>query len=117
MSTPILTSPEISRFRSSAPLREALKAELKLQGISAAMEAVLSCAMPTGFPDPVSGVHYDTVTAHDTHRRHGIYQALATIRAMATAPGKHDLEAGPQLDAFSTNLPPQFADPRPPTER
>lgn len=117
MNTPILSSPEISRFRASAPLREGLKTDLESTSFAAAMEAVLACALPTGFPDPMPGVHYDTVTSHDTHRRYGIYQAFATIKAMAAAPGKHALEQVPEVDAFTTNLPPEFADPLPPSER
>jgi hypothetical protein len=46
-----------------------------------------------------------------------VQQVLSTLEALTVQPGKHDLEVGPTLDAFSTNLPPEFADPRPPAER
>jgi hypothetical protein len=117
MSTPILTSPEISRFRSSAPLREALKAELKLSGISAALAAIASTTKPRNIPGAIPGNHPDTAIAHEFYRMYGVQQVLSTLEALTVQPGKHDLEVGPTLDAFSTNLPPEFADPRPPAER
>lgn len=117
MNTPILTSPEISRFRASAPLQEALKTELKLPGISAAIAAISSTVLPRSIPGSVPGNHPDTAIAHQFFRMFGVQQVLSTLEAMTVSPGKHTLEQMPEVDAFTTNLPPEFADPLPPSER
>jgi hypothetical protein len=117
MSTPILTSPEISRFRSSAPLREALKAELKLRRHLSSPCRHRQHHKATEHPWSHPGNHPDTAIAHEFYRMYGVQQVLSTLEALTVQPGKHDLEVGPTLDAFSTNLPPEFADPRPPAER
>ena len=39
------------------------------------------------------------------------------MEAMTVSPGKHTLEQVPEVDAFTANLPPEFADPLPPSER
>jgi len=117
MNTPILTSPEINRFRSSAPLQEALKTELKLPGISAAIAAIASTVLPRSIPGSVPGNHPDTAIAHQFFRMFGVQQVLSTLEAMTVSPGKHTLEQMPEVDAFTTNLPPEFADPLPPSER
>jgi hypothetical protein len=117
MNTPILSSPEISRFRSSAPLQEALKAELKLPGISAALAAIASTTLPRSIPGSIPGNHPDTAIAHQFFRMFGVQQVLSTVEAMSVAPGKHILEQVPEVDAFTTTLPPEFADPLPPDQR
>jgi hypothetical protein len=47
----------------------------------------------------------------------GVQQVLSTLEAMSVAPGKHILEQVPEVDAFTTTLPPEFADPLPPDQR
>ena len=117
MNTPILTSPEISRFRSSAALQEALKAELKLPGISAAISAIASTVLPRSIPGTIPGNHPDTAIAHQFFRMFGVQQVLSTLEAMTVAHGRHTLEQVPEVDAFTTTLPPELADPRPPHMR
>lgn len=117
MNTPILTSPEISRFRSSAPLQEALKNELKLPGISAALAAIASTVKPRGIPESIPGNHPDTAIAHQYYRMFGVQQVISTLEALTVPTGKHDLERPVEVPAFGANLPPEYADPLPPSER
>lgn len=117
MNTPVLTSPEISRFRSSAPLQEALKTELKLPGISAALAAIASTVLPRNIPNTIPGNHPDTAIAHQYFRMFGVQQVLSTLEALTVPTGKHALEQPVDVPAFGSNLPPEYADPVPPSER
>lgn len=117
MNTPVLSSPEITRFRSSLPLQEALKEELKLPGISAAIAAIASTVLPRNIPQTIPGNHPDTAIAHQFYRMFGVQQVLSTLEAMTVSTGKHDLEAAPAaLVPFedSDHFDPRYRDPHPP---
>jgi hypothetical protein len=120
MNAPVLTSPEITHFRSSAPLQEALKEELKLPGIAAAITAIASTVLPRSIPQTIPGNHPDTAIAHQFYRMFGVQQVLSTLQAMTVATGKHALEKTPTgLEPFAnpSSIDPRFADPLPPDQR
>ncbi len=117
MNTPVLTSPEISHFRSSAPLQEALKEELKLPGIAAAIAAIASTVLPRSIPQTIPGNHPDTAIAHQFYRMFGVQQVLSTLEAMTVPAGKHALEAAPAAlvpFADSEHIDPRFRSPTAP---
>jgi len=113
---PVLDSPEIQLFRSSLPLQQALKEELKLPGISAALAAIASAVLPRGIPAAIAGNHPDTAIAHQYYRVFGVQQVLSTLEAMTVSTGKHklEIEAAKEITPFGTTLDPRFASPTPP---
>lgn len=119
MNTAVLTGPAIRHFRESAVLREALAEELKLPGITAALEALAKSIIDFSTPEPISGLHPDSVVAREFCTKRGNQQVLNTLKAMTVPTGKHLLEAEPQglPAAFVGSLPEQYADPRPPNMR
>jgi len=119
MNTAVLTSPAIHDFRNSAVLRESLAEELKLPGISAALEALARNISDFSTPEPIPGLHPDSVVAREFCTKRGNQQILNTLKAMTVPVGKHALEteiAGMPA-AFVGNLPAEYQDPRPPSQR
>lgn len=117
MNTPVLTSPEIRHFRSSVPLQESLKEELKLPGISAALAAIASTVLPRSIPQTIPGNHPDTAIAHQYFRMFGVQQVISTLEAMTVPTGRHDLEAAPAAlvpFADSDHIDPRFRSPTAP---
>jgi lipoprotein-anchoring transpeptidase ErfK/SrfK len=117
MNTPILSSPEIRKFRSSVPLQQSLKAALEQPEIKAALEAIASTVLPRSIPDTIPGNHPDTAIAHQYYRMFGVQQVLSTLEAMTVPSGKHKLDNEGKLSAFEDSLPDEYADPLPPSER
>jgi len=115
MNTPVLSSPEIAYFRSSIPLQEALKEELKQPGIAAALAAIASTVLPRNIPQTIPGNHPDTAIAHQYYRMFGVQQVLSTLEAMTVPSGKHALETMPAIPSgFEGTMDPRFRDPNPP---
>ena len=117
MNTPVLVSPEIQKFRSSVPLQQALKAALEQPEIKAALEAIASTVLPRSIPETIPGNHPDTAIAHQYYRMFGVQQVLSTLEAMTVQAGKHKLDQMGKVQAFEADLPPEYADPLPPSER
>lgn len=117
MNTPVLSSPEISQFRSSTPLQQALKVALGQPEIQAALAAIASTVLPRSIPEAIPGNHPDTAIAHQYYRMFGVQQVLSTLEAMTVQTGKHKLDHDGKLTAFDSNLPEEYADPLPPSER
>jgi len=119
MNTAVLTGPAIQQFRESVVLREALTEELKLPGISAALEALARNIIDFSTPEPIPGLHPDSVVARDFCTKRGNQQVLNTLKAMTVPTGKHLLELEPvgMPAVFTGSLPEQYADPRPPNAR
>jgi len=117
MTHPILQSPEISEFQNSAVLRETLKEELKLPGISAALKAISSSIKPRSIPASIPGNHPDTAIAHQFYRLFGVQQVLSTLEALAMVKGKHPLDNFPDTQDFAQIDDPRYRDPKPPSER
>lgn len=119
MNTAVLTGPAIHEFRNSAVLREALAEELKLPGISAALEALAKNITDFSTPEPIPGLHPDSVVAREFCTKRGNQQVLNTLKAMTVPTGKHLLETEPQglPPAFASSLPVEYLDPRPPSMR
>lgn len=119
MNTAVLTGPAIHEFRSSAVLREALAEELKLPGITAAFDAILTDLVSFSTPEPIPGLHPDSVVARKYSSMGGGLQVMNTLKAMTVPTGKHLLEVEPQglPPAFVGGLPAEYQDPRPPSMR
>jgi len=117
MNTPVLSSPEISQFRSSTPLQQALKLALGQPEIRAALEAIASTVLPRSIPEAIPGNHPDTAIAHQYYRMFGVQQVLSTLEAMTVPAGKHKLDNEGKLPAFEDSLPEEYADPLPPSAR
>lgn len=119
MNVIILRGPEIDKFRSSHVLREALAEELKQPGIAAALAAIAQNVTRFHTPEPIPGLHPDSVVAREFCTKRGHQQVLDTLAAMCAPTGKHLLEIEPQgmPDQFSAALPAEYADPRPPSQR
>jgi hypothetical protein len=117
MNTPVLSSPEIRQFRSSALLQQSLKAALGQPEIKAALEAIASTVLPRSIPETIPGNHPDTAIAHQYYRMFGVQQVLSTLEAMTVPSGKHKLDNGGMLPVFEATLPDEYADPLPPSAR
>lgn len=119
MNVSVLRGPEIDRFRSSPALQEALAEELKQPGIAAALDALAKNITNFNTPEPIPGLHPDSVVAREFCTKRGQQQVLNTLRAMTVSTGKYSLEIEPQSmpPAFAGSIPPEYADPRPPNQR
>jgi hypothetical protein len=120
MNPSLLDGPAIRKFRSSAVLRDSLKNELLLPGISAALEAMEASLRITHTPESVPGLHPDSVVSREYFRIQGSQRTITTLRAMVASLGTHDLEKTPAgLEPFAdpSNIDPRFADPLPPDQR
>ena len=119
MNTAVLTIPAILHFRSSAVLREGLVEELKQPAIAAALEAIAKDITDFSTPEPIPGLHPDSVVAREFCTKRGNQQILNTLKAMTMPVGKHALEAEREKlpSEFVGSLPTEYADPRPPNQR
>lgn len=102
-------SAEVLAFRSSATLVDALKAELQLPGISAALKALDTMARPTGLPAIEPGVPYDTTIAHEFCALNGINFTLKALRSMAYRKDElSPLDEEAEPSEFEDQIPPEF---------
>jgi len=105
---PVLNHPAVAKLRSSAPIREALQYLFDTAEFKLVVQAIYATTRPTGIPAPVAGLHPDTVTAHEAHRKMGVCQGMDAILAIATAPGTHDSEYSLKGTEFDHALPPEL---------
>lgn len=105
---PVLAHPAVAKLRSSAPIREALKALFDTTEFKLVTQAIYATTRPTSIPAPVAGLHPDTVTAHETHRKMGVCQGMDAILAIATDPGSHNSEFTLEGTEFDHALPPEL---------
>lgn len=118
MNEALLTGPAIDQFRDSQVLQESLRAAMAAPGFVQATKAIAESLLITEMPPPVPGLHPDSVVAREYMTVLGAQRVLSTLNAMAMTRGTHPLENLPVLpDAFSTTLPAEYADPRPPDKR
>lgn len=110
---PVLSHPAVARLRSSAPIREALKAVLDLPEVKQALEAIDAATRPAAIPPPVPGNHPDTSIAHEFYRLIGIGNAVSAFRALATPVGSHEQEASIEGTEFTHALPPELRTKKP----
>lgn len=107
-----LSSPEIQKFRTSELLTQGLKTLLSDPTLQQALQAIRVAATPATLPEPMPGVHYDTVIAHHFHTQMGVHRTLATLEMMCFSKGKSDFEQeDSQSQPFASSLPADLATP------
>ena len=69
-------------FREQEGLRAQLKELLANPVLKSALDAIREAGIPKSMPEIYSGVHPDTIIAHDYHRKVGINEVLAALNTM-----------------------------------
>lgn len=94
-------------FREQEGLRAQLKDLLANPVLKSALDAIREAGIPKSMPEIYSGVHPDTIVAHDYHKKVGINEVLATLTAL-TFPLNSAPDETPEEVPFEHALPPEL---------